>query len=56
MSLYLWRRLGRNDPVIEYWSGSQTVAEGLILHQTGGHFPGSAVVNWAAGSGRQGYC
>ena len=31
--------LGRNDPVTEYWSGSQTIADGLTLHQTGGHFP-----------------
>ena len=48
------RWLGRKDPVIEYWSGSQTIAEGLTLHQTGGHFPGSAVVHWAAGAGGRG--
>jgi glyoxylase-like metal-dependent hydrolase (beta-lactamase superfamily II) len=48
----LW--LGRNDPIIEYWSGSQTIAEGLTLHQTGGHFPGSAVVHWTAGAGGRG--
>lgn len=48
------RWLGRNDPIIEYWSGSQTIAEGLTLHQTGGHFPGSAVVHWAAGAGGRG--
>ena len=48
------RWLGRNDPVIEYWSGSQTIAEGLTLHQTGGHFRGSAVVHWAAGAGGRG--
>jgi hypothetical protein len=48
------RWLGRNDPIIEYWSGSQAIAEGLTLHQTGGHFPGSAVVHWAAGAGGRG--
>ncbi len=48
------RWLGRNDPVINYWSGSLTIAEGLTLHQTGGHFPGSAVVHWAAGAGGSG--
>jgi hypothetical protein len=48
------RWLGRNDPIIEYWSGSQNIAEGLTLHQTGGHFPGSAVVHWAAGAGGRG--
>jgi hypothetical protein len=48
------RWLGRNDPIIEYWSGRQTIAEGLTLHQTGGHFPGSAVVHWAAGAGGRG--
>lgn len=48
------RWLGRTDPMVEYWSGSQTIAEGLALHQTGGHFPGSAVVHWAAGAGGRG--
>jgi glyoxylase-like metal-dependent hydrolase (beta-lactamase superfamily II) len=48
------RWLGRKDPIIEYWSGSRTIAEGLTLHQTGGHFPGSAVVHWAAGAGGKG--
>ena len=46
--------LGRTDPVIEYWSGSHTIADGLTLHQTGGHFPGSAVVHWAAGADGKG--
>jgi glyoxylase-like metal-dependent hydrolase (beta-lactamase superfamily II) len=46
--------LGRKDPVIKYWSGRQSIAEGLTLHQTGGHFPGSAVVHWAAGAGGKG--
>ena len=30
------RWLGRKDPIIEYWSGSQTIAEGLTLSV---HFP-----------------
>jgi glyoxylase-like metal-dependent hydrolase (beta-lactamase superfamily II) len=46
--------LGRKDPVIEYWSRSRTIAEGLTLHQTGGHFPGSAVLHWAAGADGRG--
>jgi glyoxylase-like metal-dependent hydrolase (beta-lactamase superfamily II) len=44
------RWVGRTDQVIEYWSGRRTVTDGLTLHQTGGHFPGSAVVHWAAGA------
>ncbi|MCU1573765.1 MAG: hydrolase [Micrococcaceae bacterium] len=48
------RWVGRNDPAIEYWSGSRTITEGLTLHQTGGHFPGSAVVHWAAGAAGKG--
>jgi glyoxylase-like metal-dependent hydrolase (beta-lactamase superfamily II) len=40
----------RPDPVIHYWSGSHEVLPGVTLHTTGGHFPGSAVVHWAAGA------
>lgn len=46
--------LGRADPCIEEWSGSRKVADGLTLHQVGGHFLGSAVVEWAAGAGGKG--
>lgn len=46
--------LGRRDPVISTWSGTREITEGLALHQTGGHFPGSAVVHWAAGAGGKG--
>ncbi|MEV7662091.1 hydrolase [Paenarthrobacter sp. NPDC089316] len=46
--------LGRDDPKIVYWAGSTTVTEGLVLHQTGGHFPGSAVAHWAAGADGRG--
>ncbi|WLQ05920.1 MBL fold metallo-hydrolase [Arthrobacter oryzae] len=48
------RWLGRHDAIIDYWSGSQTIAAGLTLHQTGGHFPGSAVVHWPAGADGKG--
>ncbi|MBT2523017.1 MBL fold metallo-hydrolase [Arthrobacter sp. ISL-28] len=48
------RWLGRDDPNITTWSGSKTIAEGLALHQTGGHFPGSAVAHWAAGADGRG--
>lgn len=46
--------LGRTGPAVEFWSGSRTVAEGLTLHQTGGHFPGSAVAHWARGADGKG--
>ncbi|MBO0876471.1 MAG: hydrolase [Pseudonocardia sp.] len=44
----------RPDPVIRSWSGTYEIATGLTLHQVGGHFPGSAVLSWAAGSGGAG--
>jgi len=46
--------LGRSDPSVTYWSGTTTIADGLVLHQTGGHFSGSAVAHWAAGAGGRG--
>ena len=42
--------LQRDDEVVEGWSGSVELADGLTLHQLGGHFPGSAVLHWAAGA------
>ncbi|SEI99099.1 hypothetical protein SAMN04487917_103241 [Arthrobacter sp. yr096] len=42
--------LGRDDTHITYWSHKVALTEGLTLHQTGGHFPGSAVVHWSAGA------
>jgi len=42
--------LGRQDPAVSFWSGTFDIADGLTLHQTGGHFRGSAVVHWAAGA------
>lgn len=35
---------------VRTWSGSLTVSPGVTLIQCGGHFPGSAVVHWAAGA------
>ncbi|MFJ5958812.1 hydrolase [Paenarthrobacter sp. NPDC092416] len=46
--------LGRHDPNINFWSGIETITEGLALHQTGGHFVGSAVAHWAEGAGGKG--
>lgn len=46
--------LGRSGPNVDYWSGTTTITDGLVLHQVGGHFPGSAVVHWAAGANGKG--
>ncbi|QJW35083.1 MBL fold metallo-hydrolase [Cellulosimicrobium protaetiae] len=42
--------VARPDPVIETWTGEREVLPGVVLSQPGGHFPGSAVVHWAAGA------
>ncbi|WP_353707024.1 MBL fold metallo-hydrolase [Cellulosimicrobium sp. ES-005] len=42
--------VARPDPVIETWTGEREVLPGIVLSQPGGHFPGSAVVHWAAGA------
>jgi hypothetical protein len=42
--------VARPDPVIRAWSGSLEVLTGVTLSQPGGHFPGSAIVHWAAGA------
>jgi hypothetical protein len=42
--------VARPDPVIRPWSGPLEVIPGVTLLQPGGHFPGSAVVHWAAGA------
>jgi hypothetical protein len=44
----------RSDPAIKTWSGRHEIAPGLMLHQIGGHFPGSSVVHWQAGAGENG--
>ncbi|TWP36847.1 MBL fold metallo-hydrolase [Leekyejoonella antrihumi] len=42
--------LGRDDEAIQTWSGTREIAGGLILHQVGGHFAGSACVLWKDGA------
>jgi hypothetical protein len=44
----------RPDEAIKTWSGRYELAPGLTLHQIGGHFPGSSVVEWTAGAGGKG--
>ncbi len=44
----------RPDPVIRPWTGPLEVLPGVTLSQPGGHYPGSAVVHWAAGAGGRG--
>ncbi|WP_214401826.1 hydrolase [Pseudonocardia lacus] len=46
--------VARPDPAIVTWTGRRDIAPGLALLQIGGHFPGSAVVHWAAGAGGKG--
>ena len=42
--------VARSDPAIRTWSGRVEILPGVTLTQPGGHFPGSAVVHWAAGA------
>ena len=44
------RWLMRPDAAVRHWSGSLDVLPGVRLVQCGGHFPGSAVLHWAAGA------
>jgi glyoxylase-like metal-dependent hydrolase (beta-lactamase superfamily II) len=46
--------VARPDPAIRVWSNRVTVLPGVKLAQIGGHFPGSAVVHWEAGSDGRG--
>ena len=46
--------VARPDPVVRAWSGTVEVLPGVTLSQPGGHFPGSAIVHWAAGAGGRG--
>jgi len=48
------RWLTRPDPAVRTWAGSEEVISGVTLIQCGGHFPGSAVIHWAAGAGGAG--
>ncbi len=41
----------RPDKAIQWWDGQPlNLVTGVTLVQTGGHFPGSAVVHWSAGA------
>lgn len=42
--------LNRPGPLVSTWSGSLPILSGVTLIQCGGHFPGSAVLHWAAGA------
>jgi glyoxylase-like metal-dependent hydrolase (beta-lactamase superfamily II) len=46
----------RADPDlrVRLWSGTLELLPGVTLVQCGGHFPGSAVLHWAAGAGGRG--
>jgi len=45
----------RPDSAIQYWEGAaHEVVPGVTLVQCGGHFPGSAVLHWAAGAAGRG--
>ncbi|PXX61119.1 metallo-beta-lactamase superfamily protein [Nocardia tenerifensis] len=46
--------VARRDPAIRPWSGRLELLPGVTLRQLGGHFPGSAVLHWAAGAGGKG--
>lgn len=46
--------IARPDPVVEFWSGDREILPGVVISQSGGHFPGSAVAYWAAGAGGSG--
>lgn len=48
------RWLTRPGPSVRTWSGTEQVLPGVTLIQCGGHFPGSAVLHWAAGAGGAG--
>jgi glyoxylase-like metal-dependent hydrolase (beta-lactamase superfamily II) len=47
--------LMRPDPAVCFWEGESSVlADGVTLVRLGGHYPGGAVLHWAAGAGGQG--
>jgi glyoxylase-like metal-dependent hydrolase (beta-lactamase superfamily II) len=48
------RWLLRPSPNVRTWSGTLEVVPGVTLVQCGGHFPGSAVLHWAAGADNRG--
>jgi hypothetical protein len=44
----------RPDSAITPWRGRHEIAPGLVLYELGGHFTGSSVLHWAAGTGGAG--
>jgi hypothetical protein len=48
-----WLRAGP-DVRVRLWSGTLEVLPSVTLVQCGGHFPGSAVLHWAAGASGRG--
>jgi glyoxylase-like metal-dependent hydrolase (beta-lactamase superfamily II) len=45
----------RPDPAIVFWEGeTHMLGDGLTLIRGGGHFPGGAMLHWAAGAGGRG--
>ncbi len=48
-----WLRAGP-DVRVRLWSGTLEVLPSVTLVQCGGHFPGSAVLHWAAGASSRG--
>ncbi len=46
--------IARPSDAIELWSDDLEILPGVLLSQPGGHFPGSAVVHWAAGADGRG--
>ncbi|MEO5833074.1 MAG: hydrolase [Nakamurella sp.] len=48
------RWVPRPDPAHVFWNDRHEVVPGVALVRTGGHFPGSAVLHWAAGAGGRG--
>lgn len=48
------RWVQRPDPAHVFWTDRHEVVPGVDLVRAGGHFPGSAVLHWAAGAGGRG--
>ncbi|HEX5857916.1 MAG TPA: hydrolase [Microbacterium sp.] len=46
--------VARPDTAIRTWTDDTEILPGVTLTQPGGHFPGSAVVHWAAGADGKG--
>jgi hypothetical protein len=44
----------RTDPVIRLWDGELELLPGVRMYQVGGHFAGSSLVHWPAGSAGRG--